>query len=377
MLSLHLHDQPAPAPQQRWLRGVTLSLVVHALAITAIVVQARQRHHWEAGPSATGAAVDLTRAGNTEGVTVGLSDRMPPSADVLPLLEEGGELPARAQPLPATGTPGSSAPARTAASPSSRGPGPAVRGSRGGRLAASDNIAGPPALTPALPIPAPPRPAPDPARAAFRAQLRRHLHDAWHANEVFTRIDPQGRLDGSLFTTGIQVRLRADGTIERADLAESSGIAALDKEALGTLTRIEPLPPVPPTMLDAQGGWTVLCKFYLDVGLFRFAAEIRRAITEKWRPSRAFAVTAEQERKTVLRFVLNSDGTLVNAGVVQSSGLDFLDNNALAMAQPGLRLPAPPPAFMRQPGPANVFVAFLHQAGDVRVLKPREDVEDQ
>ena len=32
---------------------------------------------------------------------------------------------------------------------------------------------------------------------------------------------------------------------------------------------------------------------------------------------------------------------------------------------------------MRQAGPATVFVAFLHKAGDVRVLKPREDVEDE
>jgi TonB family protein len=130
-------------------------------------------------------------------------------------------------------------------------------------------------------------------------------------------------------------------------------------------------------MLDARAGWDVLCKFYLDVGLFRFAAEIRNAISEKWRPSRAYAATSDQERKTVARFVLDSDGTLVSAEVVQSAGIDFLDANALAMARPGMRLPAPPPAFMRQPGPANVFVAFLHQAGDVRVLKPREDVEDQ
>jgi TonB family protein len=140
---------------------------------------------------------------------------------------------------------------------------------------------------------------------------------------------------------------------------------------------MEPLPPVPASMLDDRAGWTVLCKFYLDVGLFRFAAEIRNAISEKWRPSRAYAATSDQERKTVARFVLQRDGSLVSAEVVQSAGIDFLDANALSAIRPGMRLPAPPPAFLHQPGPVNVFVAFLHQAGDVRLLKPREDVEEE
>ena len=130
-------------------------------------------------------------------------------------------------------------------------------------------------LTPTAPQPAQPAgPIEDAARAAFRATLRKHLYQAWRAGDVYQRIDPQGRLAGSLFTTAVQVRLRPDGRLERAELRESSGIAALDKEALDALGRLEPLPPVPVAMLDAQGGWPVLCKFYLDVGMFRFAAEI-------------------------------------------------------------------------------------------------------
>jgi protein TonB len=377
MLSLRLvQDQvaaPVPASQKRWLRGAALSVVVHALAITVIVTQANRHRTWE--PTVT--AVDVARSPMTDAMTVGLSEQLPATTQPLPTLDDGAIAPlqlSRIQAAPPPRPARPPAPARVA---------PAIRtgvangtSARATKLAANATVAATSGPTVAPPAPAHPA-APDPARAAFRSQLRRHLHEAWHANEVFARIDPHGHLEGSLFTTAIKVRLRADGTIESSGLAESSGIPALDREAADGLTRMEPLPPLPASMQDERGGWDVLCKFYLDVGLFRFAAEIRNAISEKWRPSRAYAATSDQERKTVARFVLTGDGTLVSAEVVQSAGIDFLDANALAMARPGMRLPPPPPAFMRQPGPANVFVAFLHHAGDVRVLKPREDVEDQ
>jgi TonB family protein len=382
MLSLRFQDSfPAAqaAPQQRWLRGAALSVGVHVIAITAIGVHARQNARWQAGL----AAVDLARVASTQpvstsqtdGVTVGLAEPSAFSTPAeLPVLEDGAIEPAR--PLPHSQAVSRPAPGRLGATSGVRG----MR-STSTKLAANE----PGTVTPPVGALDLPSAGTDPAapvvssaaRMAFRSQLRRHLHDAWHANEVFARIDPMGRLDGSLFTTAIKVRLSAAGTLERAELAESSGIAALDKEALASLSRIEPLPPVPAEMLDAQSGWNVLCKFYLDVGLFRFAAEIRRVISGMWHPSRAFSVTATEERKTVVRFVINADGTLVSANVVSPAGLDFLDANALAVAPPGTHLPVPPRAFMHQPGPANVFVAFLHQAGDVRVLKPREDVEDQ
>jgi TonB family protein len=376
MLSLRLEDQfPAtsPAPQKRWLRGAALSIVVHAMAIAVIVTQASRRRQWER----TAATVDVARSPAAESITVGLSEQLPiATTSPLPTLDDGGITPRQLSPartVPAV--PPLEAPARAAAA--SRSGAGIGRNVRATKLATNESIA--PAPAPDLTVP-PPRPqlAPaDPARAAFRAQLRRHLLNAWHADEVFARIDPQRRLEGSLFTTAIQVRLRADGTIERSSLAESSGIPALDQEAAGGLARMEPLPAVPASMLDQSAGWTVLCKFYLDVGLFRFAAEIRNAISEKWRPSRAYAATSDQERKTVARFVLQRDGSLVSAEVVQSAGIDFLDANALGAVRPGMRLPAPPPAFLHQPGPVNVFVAFLHQAGDVRLLKPREDVEEE
>ena len=374
MLSLRMQEQfpgAAIAPEQRWLRGAALSLAVHVIGITAIVVQARQAARWQAAP----AGIDLARSagdgnpvGLPEAVTVDLAAPLTAaSMATLPPLDLDG-IEVQRQALPARGPGRAAVPTPGAALP--------ARGGRAGKVALSE----PAGLAAPAPLPLPGAEVvteADPARAAFRAQLRRHLHEAWHANEVFARIDPQGRLDGSLFTTAIQVRLHPDGTIDRAELAESSGIAPLDKEALGSLGRMEPLPPVPASMLDVAGGWNVLCKFYLDVGLFRFAADIRRVISEMWHPSRAFGTTATEERKTVVRLLLKADGTLVSAEVVGSAGVDFLDANALTAVRPGAHLPVPPRAFMRQPGPANVFVAFLHQAGDVRVLKPREDVEDQ
>jgi TonB family protein len=215
------------------------------------------------------------------------------------------------------------------------------------------------------------------ARAAFRATLRRHMREAWQAYEVYQRIDPHRRLQGSLFTTSIEVRLRPDGSIARTQLAASSGVKELDAEALAALGRMQPLPPLPPVMIDAEGGWTVRCMFHFDVGLLIFAARLRLAIAEIWRPSRAFAMTAEQERTTVVKLRLARDGKLIAAEVAVPSGLPLLDDNARRALPPGTVLPPPPPAFTRQPGPAHVMVAFLHRRGEVRMLKPREDIDEE
>ena len=81
--------------------------------------------------------------------------------------------------------------------------------------------------------------------ADFRALLTRRVKAAWDPWLVYQRVDPAGTLRGSLLVTGIQLRLRADGVVERAKLAESSGVEALDDEAMAAIKRMK-LPSLPP-----------------------------------------------------------------------------------------------------------------------------------
>jgi protein TonB len=341
-----VHERPR-VRRKRWVFGLGLSLAAHLALVAALVLRAREQY--VTGGEGGEMGVDMVRVEPLEQEPELAAPRAPDTA-----------LPARtadaiARPGRRAGTPGR--PLRIAAAPI---------------VAAPVADKAPPPTTALAPDP-----ATEAARDAFRATLRKRLHEAWRAAEVYQRLDPRGQLAGSLFTTSVDVRVRPDGRIERASLRDSSGITALDKEAMGALDRLD-LPAVPADMVDAQGGWPVMVKFHLDVGMFRYAGEIRRALVETWRPSPAFARTADSERRTVVRYLVNADGTVVSSSVVRPSGLQMLDDNALTAVRPGGKLPAPPRALVpAKGGPATVFVAFLHQAGDIRLMKPREDVEEE
>jgi TonB family protein len=212
-------------------------------------------------------------------------------------------------------------------------------------------------------------------RAAFRSLLRKQLKAAWHPQEIYQRVDPTGQLKGSLLVTGVQVRLRADGQVDRAVVADSSGVRALDDEAMGAIRRMK-LPPLPREILDDRAGFDVKCSLFLDVGMFRFARDIHRAISEIWRPSQAYRASEGMERTTILKLTLGRDGTLSAVDKVSSAGIDFLDRNALDAVRPGMRLPPPPTSYTASAGGTFMFVAFQHHLGEVHVLRPRERVDE-
>ena len=211
----------------------------------------------------------------------------------------------------------------------------------------------------------------------FRAELKRNMRAAWRAREVYERIDPQGRMQGALLVTKLNVRLRSDGTVERAVMHASSGVPALDSEASSAIGRMKPLSRLPPEIVDAQGGFLVRCAFHLDLGLFRFANQLHRTIAEEWTPGRAFMLSGDKERVTVVQLTLKRNGSLVEARVVQSAGIDFLDKNALAWTHPGMPRPAPPPNFMRSSDRVPIYVAFAHLSGRLVVKDPEEDLETE
>jgi TonB family protein len=268
--------------------------------------------------------------------------------------------PPRAATSPASATPtGAEGPGKTGI-PAARHPGAAI--DVGGRGEKTDAVV--------------PEHEGHSALALFRADLKRRLRAAWRPIEIYQRLDPQGQLQGSRLITAVQVRLRADGTAEQAAVNGSSGFAALDNEALAALRRALPLPRLAPEIIDGKGGFEVRCTFHLDIGLYRFARELHHAIAQEWHPSRAFLMSGDKTRKTVLRLTLSREGALTATSVMTSAGIDFLDSGAQAALKPGIRLPPPPPGFFRKGTAVPVVVAFDHGAGNLHILLPHEALEE-
>jgi protein TonB len=211
------------------------------------------------------------------------------------------------------------------------------------------------------------------ARALFIATLRQRMRSSWRPNEVYARIDPQERLPGSVLSSSLMVRLTAGGKVDHAEVAESSGIPALDAEAQDAMSRMTGLPPLPAEMLDAGGGFTVRCTFSIDAGSYKFGNALHRAIAGQWHPSRAFLSQVDRERVTMVQLELSAQGVITRASLVSSAGIGFLDQSALAALPAGLRLAQPPEAFVHRPRP--LIVEFQHHLGDLRVRRPQEDME--
>jgi TonB family protein len=339
------------APALRLGRGAALSVGLHLLGLGALLLSVRRGGaHSDEGRGSETVAVDTVG----EAPLVG-----PPASAVGPSPQAVPRHPAGELPAPRRTGEGVSHPRRVTSRPAAESRPAAVErtGTGGSAPAIADKGT---AATPS-------------ARALFIAELRKRMHASWRPQEVYARIDPQERLPGSVLTSSLLVRLRPDGKIERTEVAESSGVTALDNEARDTLGRMQALPPLPPEMIDDKGGFSVRCTFSMDAGAFRFGNALHRAIASEWRPSRAFLLQVDRERTTTVKLELSPQGTIVKTSVISSAGIDFLDRGALAALKPGTRLAEPPPAFVRQPRP--LFVEFQHHLGDLRVLRPREDME--
>jgi TonB family protein len=198
------------------------------------------------------------------------------------------------------------------------------------------------------------------AKAAFFELVKARVKAAWSPLDVYRAIDPEGRLEGRDLHTVSSVRMRADGSVERASVAESSGVAVLDGEAVAAMKRAR-LPPVLPELVDKAGGLSFKFGFTLLTGAYRYVGQLQRAITATWKPSSAFRSSGDKDRATVVRLLLRKDGLVIHTKVLSSAGLDFLDAEALAAAKPGTQLPAPPEALGRRPGLVPVEIEFLHR----------------
>jgi TonB family protein len=218
------------------------------------------------------------------------------------------------------------------------------------------------------------------ARAAFLANLKARLQAEWRPQEIYKRVDSSGRLEGSTLVTLLKVRLRADGTLEHAEVGKSSGLPALDTEAIDAFKRSQPLGRPPAETLDKDGRFTVQVGFHLEVGVFRFASRLQKAVIARWHPSMAFRRAGDKNRATIARIMLTRKGVLVHAKIVSPAGIDFLDEGVLAALPIGMQLPEPPRAFSPKPGLVPVWIEFLHRVrapSGLHIVKLTEEAEAQ
>jgi TonB family protein len=214
--------------------------------------------------------------------------------------------------------------------------------------------------------------------AFFVNQLNNQVRGQWRPKEVYQRLDPRGRLAPSMFFTVLNVRIRADGTLEKATVQSSCGIPELDNEALEAFKRAPLLPRPPPEVLDASGGYALRFGFLLDVSTFHFRSQVQRTIMERWRGSPAFNRAGDRPRITLARMLLTREGVLVKALLLASAGIDFLDEGVLKVLSPGLQFPPPPPALVKHPGLIPVDLEFTHNVrgfDGIRMVGPHEGAE--
>lgn len=213
--------------------------------------------------------------------------------------------------------------------------------------------------------------------AAFLNQVRTQVRERWRPSEVYRRVDPSFTLKGDGRYTVLRVRVRADGSLESTDLQARSGLAALDGEAVRAMEQAQPFPRPPAELLDSSGGVAFGFSFYLDIAVASFLTNVRRTVLEQWKPSGAFKRFGMQDKVTIVRALLTADGILAHVSVVSSSGIDLLDEGALAAFKQGMRFPSPPAALGEIAGIIPVRVAFLHSVrgqNEVRILRePRND----
>jgi hypothetical protein len=100
-------------------------------------------------------------------------------------------------------------------------------------------------------------------------------------------------------------------------------------------------------------------------------------IAEEWQPGRAFQASGDRERVSVVQLTIDRRGTLVQAAILQSAGIDFLDENAIGWTRPGMMLTPPPANFMRGHDRVPVYVAFAHMSGRFVVRDPEEDLDTE
>lgn len=101
--------------------------------------------------------------------------------------------------------------------------------------------------------------------ASFFNRLKRGVSENWRPFDEYRRRDPTGNIYGFRSrVTVIQVTLNPDGSLKDVEVARSSGIDFLDREALAALQRAEPFPNPPKGLVGNEGQISFPFGFQVD-----------------------------------------------------------------------------------------------------------------
>jgi len=97
-----------------------------------------------------------------------------------------------------------------------------------------------------------------------------------------------------------------------------------------------------------------------------FFNRVKRAVSQHWDPAPTYQrrdprgnVYGVKDRLTVLSITLKPDGTLVNARVLRTCGLDFLDQEAIRAFKAAQPFPNPPKGLVDPNGAIRFRFSFF------------------
>lgn len=110
-----------------------------------------------------------------------------------------------------------------------------------------------------------------------------------------------------------------------------------------------------------------------------FFQRVKHQVEQYWRPDRAFAqhdpgghIYGYRDRETVVRVVLEADGALERAYVIQPSGADFLDDEAVGAIRQAAPFPNPPAGLVDERSHHIVFTfGFTVEMGEQPIVRLR------
>jgi TonB family protein len=86
-----------------------------------------------------------------------------------------------------------------------------------------------------------------------------------------------------------------------------------------------------------------------------FFNRMKRRVAQNWHPAEVFMrrdptgrVYGTKDRRTILKVSLNPNGTLARVFIIESSGIDFLDDEAISAFRKAQPFPNPPKALVEK-----------------------------